>query len=130
MKSFLNNFFIKPPVVFPLVACFLIFLTINEIQLFMFSDATDGIFRLRPLMMSLLTVTWIGATFFKKWGANGFLVLSLLALLVYYFIPDTIFKPIIGEVLMLHAPIMGNIIPIPFTALFSMIIMYHYKSMN
>lgn len=131
MKSFLQNFFVKPPVIFPLVACFLLFLSLSEAYLSLFSAEVAGFYKLRPIIMIAMTIFWIGATFFKKWGALGFVVLTVISLAAYFYIDALEIKTIFGNILMLQLPIdEGRSVPIPLSALFSFIALFFYGRMN
>lgn len=129
MKEFINKFFFKPPVIFPLVALFLIFLTINEFSIISIGY-DDTLAKIRPYIMLLYTVFWIAATFFKRWGAMGFFLLSILGSSIYFFMPMTILQYIFGDILMLKYGTEAGIIPIPFNLIFSFILIYFYKLMK
>ncbi|RQO30678.1 hypothetical protein DBR32_08070 [Taibaiella sp. KBW10] len=130
MKNFINNFFSRPPVIFPLVACFLLFLTFNEAQLFLLSEDTAAIFKVRPILMAMMTVFWIGATLFHKWGALGFLILTAVTVGIYFFMPGSEFKQLLGNVLMLRIPYDGKVFPIPMSIIFSFAILYYFRKME
>ncbi|OJV53010.1 MAG: hypothetical protein BGO31_04460 [Bacteroidetes bacterium 43-16] len=131
MKSFIQNFFVKPPVIFPLVACFLIFLGIYEASQSLFSDQVEGIYKIRPILMILMAIFWTGATFFQKWGALGFVILTIVSLMVYFYSDSLELKALFGNILMLHVPVMeGKSVPIPLSAIFSFIALFFYRRMN
>ncbi|MBL7704345.1 MAG: hypothetical protein JNM21_02245 [Taibaiella sp.] len=131
MKSFIQNFFVKPPVIFPLVACFLIFLGIYEASQTLFSDQVEGIYKIRPVLMILMAIFWTGATFFQKWGALGFVILTILSLMVFFYSDSIELKALFGNILMLNVPVEGSrSIPIPLSAIFSFIALFFYRRMN
>ncbi len=130
MKSFIQNFFVKPPVIFPLVACFLVFLSINEASLSLFSSEIDTIFKLRPVLMIAMTIFWIGATFFQRWGALGFVILTVFSIAAFFFSDSLEMKNLFGNILMLKIPIEGQSIPIPLSAIFSFVALFFYGRMN
>lgn len=128
--NIIKNFFLRPPVIFPLVALFLVFLSISEWQLYTAPGDIDGFYKLRPIYMSLYAITWIGATFFKKWGAFSFMFLSVVGLAINFLLPMTAIQATIGNLLLLHVPLNGQIFPLPFNILFSFSILFHYKLMR
>jgi hypothetical protein len=131
MKSFVQQFFVKPPVIFPLVACFLLFLTLSEVYLTLFSSDVAGFYKLRPIIMIAMTVFWIGATLFKKWGALGFVVLTVMSLAAYFYIDSIELKTIFGNILMLQLPVDNSrTVPIPLSAIFSFIALFFYGRMS
>lgn len=130
MKQFINNFFSRPPLIFPLVACFLLFLSLNEAQLFLFNGDTEPIYKIRPVVMILMTIFWIGATLFHKWGAMGFLILTVVTVALYFFTPGIEYKQLLGNVLMLNIPYDGKILPVPMSIIFSFAILYYYRKME
>ena len=130
MKSFIQNFFVKPPVIFPLVACFLVFLSLNEASLSLFSSDIDTMYKLRPILMIAMTIFWIGATFFQRWGALGFVILTVFSVAAYFFSDSMEMKSLFGNILMLKIPIKNGAIPIPLSAIFSFIALFFYGRMN
>lgn len=130
MKSFIQNFFVKPPVIFPLVACFLVFLSINEASLSLFANDVDTIYKLRPILMIAMTIFWIGATFFQRWGALGFVLLTVFSVAAYFFSDSLEMKNLFGNILMLKIPLEDRSIPIPLSAIFSFVALFFYGRMN
>lgn len=130
MKNFIHNFFSRPPVIFPLVACFLLFLAANEAYLSLFNNDTEAIYKIRPVLMILMTIFWIGATLFHKWGALGFLVLTALTVGIYFFAPGYGIKNLLGNVMMLRIPYDGKVFPIPVSIVFSFVILYYFRKME
>ena len=129
MKQFINNFFSRPPVIFPLVACFLLFMAVNEIQLFLTNGDTDFIYKIRPAILILMTIFWIGATLFKKWGALGFLLLTALTVALFYFGPGMEYKRLL-DILMLYIPYEGRLLPVPVSIVFAFAILFYYRRME
>lgn len=130
MKRFIQNFFVRPPVIFPLVACFLLFLSIHEVSLSMFTAEVDPLHKLRAVFMVLMTIFWFGATFFQRWGAIGFVVLTICSLGAYFFSEQPIIKGLFGNILILPLPIKQGVVPIPLSAIFVFIALYFYSRMD
>lgn len=130
MRSFIQNFFVRPPVIFPLVACFLIFLSINEASLSLFAPELDAVYKLRPVLMIAMTIFWIGATFFQRWGALGFVILTVFSIAAFFFSDSIEMKNLFGNILILKIPIEDRAVPIPLSAIFSFIALFFYGRMN
>ena len=131
MKSILHKFFVRPPVIFPLVAFFLLFLFINEASLSLFSKEVEPLYKLRSILMLLMTVFWIGTTFFKKWAALSFVILSILSLIAFFYSNTLAIQSLFGNLLILNLPIEeGRAVPIPLSAIFSFIALFFYKKMD
>ncbi|HRP90150.1 MAG TPA: hypothetical protein PKX92_08925 [Edaphocola sp.] len=131
MKQFIQNFFVRPPVIFPLIACFLIFLSINEITITLASNEVDLLYKLRGIIMILMTIFWIAATLFKKWGALAFVALTIISAATYFYMDSLTIKSILGNLLILHLPIeKSQSVPIPLSIIFSFIALFYYNKMN
>ncbi|HTO14500.1 MAG TPA: hypothetical protein VLZ83_01965 [Edaphocola sp.] len=131
MKSFIKNFFLRPPVIFPLVACFLVFLSLNEIVITVFSGEVDLLYKVRGLLMILMTIFWIAATLFKKWGALAFVILTIISVGTYFYVDSLTIKSILGNLLILYLPFeKGSSVPIPLSIIFSFIALFYYNRMN
>ncbi|MNX93552.1 hypothetical protein D3C86_1257360 [compost metagenome] len=79
--------------------------------------------------MILMTIFWIGATLFQKWGALGFLLLTALTVSVFYFATGMEYKRLL-DILMLYIPYEGKVLPVPVNTLFSFAILYYYRRME
>lgn len=131
MKTILHKFFVRPPVIFPLVAFFLLFLFINEASLSLFSSEVEPLYKLRSILMLLMTVFWIGATLFKKWAALSFVILSILSLIAFFYSNSLAIQSLFGNLLILNLPIEeGRAVPIPLSAIFSFVALFFYKKMD
>ena len=81
-KEFLSDIVRKPPILFPLVGLFHVLLLIWLIV----SDKGvpfPGIVWLGPLWMLGYTVFWIAACDMRRWGALGYILLTLLNATIY-----------------------------------------------
>lgn len=111
------NFFKSAPIIFPLLALFLMVLTIYEISLFWFGGSVPAIYLWRPVIMLAYSATWVGASYLKKWGAIGFVIVSLTVMLIGY-LGDESLKNSLGDLLFR---------PIPINLLMSMLIFLFFK---
>lgn len=111
------NFFKSAPIIFPLLALFLMVLTIYEISLFWFGGSVPALYLWRPVIMLAYTATWVGASYLKKWGAIGFVIVSLIVMLIGYLGDDSL-KNSLGDLLFR---------PIPINLLMSMLIFLFFK---
>jgi len=119
--SFLKKFFTTAPLVFPLIALFHIVLTVSEAFNYFGDTSVYLLYSLRPVVLLLYTVFWIGCCYLKQWAALGYLFLTMANLSLYYFCPDCILKDAIGDLLF---------IPIPVNILFCFLILFYYKRMQ
>lgn len=102
------KYFKTAPIIFPLLGLFLIVLMIYEISLFGFGGSVPTLYMLRPLIMIGYTASWVGVSYLKKWGAIGFVLVSLLVMLLNYIgapewkssLGDLLFKPLPINLLM------------------------------
>jgi hypothetical protein len=82
----------RPPIVFPLVALFLLCMSVVEMYFFWDGSSIYKEYLFRPLLMLLYTIFWMGCCMFKKWGAIGFVTLCIVQLCLILFLPDSRFK--------------------------------------
>lgn len=78
----------RPPILFPLVALFFVFMCAVEMYLFWGDTSIYKVYLLRPVVMMVYTVFWVGCCLLKKWGAVGFVTLSILQLCLILFLPE------------------------------------------
>ncbi|MES2702254.1 MAG: hypothetical protein V4649_06420 [Bacteroidota bacterium] len=113
-KQFLYDVTTKPPILFPLVAGFHIF----WLLITLWGDRHEpfpNIVWLEILWMIGYTAFWIAASDFRKWGANGYIVLTLLNTTVYLLVKSG--KAPIGY--------LSNMFLLD--GLFSVFLMFYYK---
>lgn len=100
MQKFLIRFFKRPPIVFPLLALFLLALTIYEmINWWGDYNNVESIFLWRPVILIAYTVCWFGATFLKRWGAVAFILLTIANFSFFLFGKDNTLHTALGDIL-------------------------------
>lgn len=117
IREFTIDLVKKPPIAFPLIGLFhllWLFWTIYDDRSVPFPDVVW----LEALWMLAYTTCWIAACDNKKWGANGYIILTLLnaALFVaarYHKVPPVY---------------VSNMFAVD--VLFSMLLLYYYKNFN
>lgn len=119
--KYLKSFFTTAPIAFPMIALFHIWLTISESVNYIGDTSVFLIFSLRPIVLLLYTIFWIGCCYLKKWAGFGYLFLTMLNVSFYLFAPPSILKEAIGDLLF---------IPIPVNMLFCFLILYYFKRMQ
>lgn len=82
VKVFVGDIIRKPPVMFPWVALFHLVMLGYLIVLYSGEPLTTAGW-LQPLWMLGYTVFWIGVCDLRKWGAYGYLGLTIANLLIY-----------------------------------------------
>lgn len=81
-KVFISDIFRKPPVLLPLVALFhvLWFMVMLWSVITAYSAGTAE----NAGWMLLYTIFWIGVSDLRKWGAIGYILLTVVSILVWY----------------------------------------------
>lgn len=120
-KGFLYNFFRRPPVFFPLIALFHLWLTISEGFNYIGNNDVYLAYWLIPVVYLFYTVFWCGATMYKKWGALGYLFLTIANVSVHFFAPASIYKQALGDIMF---------IPVPVNLLFSFLLLFFFRRME
>ncbi len=120
-KGFLYNFFRRPAVFFPLIALFHLGLTISEGLNYIGNDEVYRTYWLIPVVLLLYTVFWSGATLYKKWGAIGYVILTVANVSLHFFGPPGIFKQALGDILFL---------PVPVNLVFSFLLLFYFRKME
>ncbi len=105
-ESFIFRFFKRPPIVFPILALFLAFLTVYEMVNW-WGDwgEVHNIYMLRPLLMLGFTTFWCVATLLKKWGAVAFIVLTVLSFSLALFGKDNMWHRSLHDVMFPGVPL-------------------------
>lgn len=107
--------FSKPPILFPLVALFHLFMCLSAIYT-LYPTSIAQIDWARPLGLLVFTIMALGMCFLKKWAAIGYLVFSILCLgLLYKYPNDDSFVHILAK---------SNF---PLNIIFSLFILLLYK---
>jgi hypothetical protein len=79
----ISDFIKKPPVVFPLVALFhLVCLAMALVSLARFPTGTAV--RINALWLAGYTLFWLAATAMRRWGAWGYLLLTIVNIMLFY----------------------------------------------
>lgn len=120
-KGFLYNFFRRPPVFFPLIALFHLGLTVSEALNYIGNDEVYMTYWLIPVVLLLYTVLWSGATMYKKWGAIGYVMLTVANVSLHFFAPPSIYKQALGDILF---------IPVPVNLVFSFLLLFYFRRME
>lgn len=109
----------KGPGILSLLALFLIFLTLVEINNFWLDGVQYGTgYMLRPALGLAYTFCWISACYLKKWGMLTFVGLSAICYALSVFIPEATWSK---QLLSLWQEI------IPLTLILSMLLMLFFK---
>lgn len=122
MKRFFELFFKRPPVVFPIVALFLIFFTIYDATQWIGNENVMYLNWWRPVPIAIYTVFWIAATLFKRWGAIAFVIFTILHLAAIIFLKESMW---VGRLL---DNFMVN--PVPLALIFSAILLIYYRKIK
>lgn len=117
-KSVLVRYFTEMPIFFPLIGLFLLAMTIFEGWSFIGDDSVSRIYWFRPVIMFLYFIFWTGTCLARKWGALGFIVLTVVNVSFHLFGPDIIMKRALGDLLF---------IPIPVNLLFSFLLLFFFR---
>lgn len=122
MNKFLQNFFSRPPIVFPLVSIFLIAITVYDITEWVGLNSVYKIYWLKPLPLVLYSIFWLAATMLKRWAAAAFIVLSIVHIALFLFLQK---DRQIGAVL-------DNFMvsPLPLGMLFSFIMLIYFRKLR
>jgi hypothetical protein len=99
-RSFVGDIIRKPPFLFPWVALFHIVLLGYTIWLYS-SEPLWSAGWLQPLWLLAYTICWIFICDLRKWAAYGYIFLTSVDLLFYFFIPDPGERELYGSVLFL-----------------------------
>ena len=113
-KEFIVDIAKKPPILFPLVGLFHLFWLLWTI----WSDHNEpfpGIVWLQVLWLAAFTFFWIGTCDLRKWGALGYIILTIVDTSVYLAVRNN----------MLSEMYISNIFLID--GLFSVFLLYYYK---
>jgi len=118
-QHYILPFFKTGPIIFPLLALFLLVLSVYEMGLFWFDGRTYAIsFMLRPLFMLLYTISMFSVSFMKKWGLYAFVGITCVNVLILLFYPNESVQQNLGELLYK---------PLPLNLLISVIILFFFK---
>lgn len=117
----LKSFFTSAPIAFPMIAIFHIWLTISEAINYIGDTSVFPIYSLRPIILLLYTIFWIGCCYMKRWAGFGYLVLTLVNVSFHLFGPPSILKQAVGDLLFL---------PVPVNLLFCFLILFYFKRMQ
>lgn len=132
--NFLKRFFTAAPILFPLIALFHIGLTIYEGVNYIGDTSVSYYYWLRPVILGLYTAFWAGCCYRKKWGALGYLFLTIANVAFYFFGPDALLNVdnagLLDQVIILRRAV-GDLLflPLPVNILFSFIILFYYQKM-
>lgn len=138
LQNQVSLFFTKAPILFPLIGLFHIGLLLYLSFLWV-DTAVAPIYWVRPLIMGLYMVFWIGACYLKKKMANGYLILTIIMVVFYYFFPSDS-NHLDSEGFwntLYHAAVRGHRIfgdillePLPVNILFSFVLLLYYRKMG
>lgn len=120
-KSIIKRYFTTLPIFFPLIGLFLLGIAANEFWNYASDDNFSPIYWWRPILFLVYFLFWIPICFAKKWGALGFLILTILGMSFFLFSPNIPVKRAIGDVL---------VMPIPANVLFSFLVLFYYRRMK
>jgi hypothetical protein len=132
--NFLKRFFTTAPIIFPLIALFHIGLTAYEAVNYIGDTSVSYYYWLRPMVLALYTLFWLGCCYRKKWGGLGYLLLTIANVAFYFFGPDSLLNidsaSWINQLIVLRRAI-GDLlfVPLPANILFSFIILFYYQKM-
>lgn len=120
-QNILKRYFKQMPIFFPLIGLFLLALALIEIFSYATDDGYGTIYLLRPALFLLYFLFWSLVCLAKKWGAFGFLFLTIAGMAFFLFAPDIVLKHAIGDVL---------ILPIPANVFFSFLLLFYFRRMK
>lgn len=86
IKANIKDFFTKPPVVFPLVALFHLLLLILSVVSLISAPATAT--EIGAAWMLAYTLFWLAASTMRKWGAIGYILVTVADILTWYAVKD------------------------------------------
>jgi len=117
----------KKPLVLILIAIFLVIISIYDAFNWMGDKKVDIIYWLKPIPMMIYTLLWVWATWLKKAGALGFIILTIIHFSIFLIIPKMGYD--IGRwQLVLIENFMVN--PIPVNICLSILLLLHLKKMK
>jgi hypothetical protein len=120
-RNIVARFFTEMPIIFPLIALFHLGLTIFEALNYIGDDSVSRIYWLRPLVLLVYTFCWGAVCFTRKWGAMGYLVLTLINVSFNLFGPDILLRRALGDLLFA---------PIPINLLFAFLLLFYFRKMK
>lgn len=83
LQTFIKDISTKPPLLFPLVALFHVFALLYSIW-DVHASPFPGTEWLSPLWMIALTACWVAMCDLRKWGAIGYIVLTVADLAIVF----------------------------------------------
>ncbi len=113
LKTFVSDIFRKPPVLFPLVAVFHIVLLC--ITLYTAIKEPGNTTYLGLLWMTAYAFFWVGTADLRKWGALGYIGVTVVSIVVWYMAYAVGHRPSNGSPIFL------------IDLLFSFFIMFYFK---
>src|SRR5690554_1392755 len=119
--SAIKRLFLSAPIGFPLAALFLIFLTVTESFRYLEDLSIYLSYNLRPVAFLIYTVLWIGCCYLQKWGAIGFILVTVFSMCFHFWAPQSIIKSALGDIL---------ISPLPITVFLSFLILFYYQKID
>lgn len=121
MASLVHNFFKRPPIIFPLVSIFFIAMSIMDASFWIGDKRIDIVYWCKPLVIIVYAILWIGATFLKRWAATGFIIFTILHLLLFLFVKEDMVGKIFDN---------GMVTPFPINIAFAVILLFYYRKMK
>jgi len=118
-----------------MIALFHIGMSIYEASSFWQDHGLHYAYSLRPVVMIIYTIFWLGATYLYKWGATGYIAFSVIMALFYFsgsgtevlgfklnFVAENnYYKRAFGDILLQ---------PLPLNILFAALALFFYKKMR
>lgn len=117
----------KKPIILIIVAIFLIIISVYDCFSWFGDKKVDMIYWLRPVPMLIYTALWIAATFLKKIGAIGFIILTILHFGFFLLVPMMGWTLGRWELVVINNFMVD---PIPVNIALSILLLLHLKKMN
>jgi len=118
-QHYIARFFTTGPIVFPLLALFLLVLSAYEIHLFWLDGKMYATpYMLRPLFMLAYTVSMFGVSFMRKWAVYAFIGVTVLSVSILLLAGNESNYQNLGELLYK---------PLPINLLISVLILFFFK---